>query len=179
MSWVRDPSPAPNPLSRSARHSACEAECRGFETRLPLEIPHYVWLRSASTSGRRTVRMRDRYDHQAIYPREVVRIARVERQPVRQRNRGDHRVVGPGVRLSARASKRRCDLTKCSSCLDVEGERIEVGFRLLKMCKAGGSFGLVRRYEGSDRQFREGDCGDEWLVGKGRGVPEAGQQDQS
>src|SRR5664279_5040155 len=147
MSWVRDPSPAPNPLSRSARHSACEAECRGFETRLPLEIPHYVWLRSASTS--------------------------------RQRNRGDHRVVGPGVRLSARASKRRCDLTKCSSCLDIEGERIEVGFRLLKMRKAGGALGLVGRYEGSDRQFRKGDCRDEWLVGKGRGVPEAGQQDQS
>jgi hypothetical protein len=33
---------------------------------------------AASTSGWRTVRMRDRDDHQAIYPREVVRIARVE-----------------------------------------------------------------------------------------------------
>ncbi len=90
------------------------------------------------------------YD-QAIYPSEVVRIARVERKPVRQGDRGDHRVVGPCVRLSARASKRRCDLAECSSCLDIEGKGIKVGFRLLEMRKASGSFGLVGRYERPDR----------------------------
>jgi hypothetical protein len=35
--------------------------------------------RARSTSGELTVRMRDPDDHEAIYPSEVVRIARVER----------------------------------------------------------------------------------------------------
>ena len=55
----------------------------------------------AGWCGRRTVRMRNCYYHQAIYPREVVRIARVEGQPVREGNRCDHRVVGTRVRLPA------------------------------------------------------------------------------
>jgi hypothetical protein len=93
----------------------------------------------ASTSGWRTVRMRDRDDHQTIYPREVVRIARVERKPVRQGNGSDHRVVGPCVCLPARASKRRRNLAECSGRLDIERKGIEVGFCLLEMGKTGGS----------------------------------------
>ena len=160
--------------------SAFQAECRGFETRLPLQTPSCAWYEALarSTSCWLTVRMRDGDDHQPIYPREVVRIAGVEGQPVRQRDRSDHCVVGPCVRLPARASKRRCNLTECSGCLDIERKGIEVGFCLLEMGKAGGSFGLVGCHERSYREFREGDRRDERLVGQYCGVPEAGQQDQ-
>ncbi len=101
--------------------------------------------------------MRNRDDHQAIYPREAVRIARVEGQPVRQGNSSDHRVVGPCARLPARAAKRCRNLAECSGRLDIEWKGIEVGFCLLEMGKAGGSFGLVRRDKRADRQLRERD----------------------
>jgi hypothetical protein len=96
------------------------------------------------------VRVRDRDDHEVLDPREVVRIAGEEGQPVRQGNGRDHRVVGPRVRLPARAAKRRRNLAECSGRLDIEGKRIEVGFCLLEMCKAGSSFGLVCRNERPD-----------------------------
>jgi hypothetical protein len=95
--------------------------------------------------------MRDGDYNQAIYPSEVIGITRVERKPVRQCNCSDHRIVSPSVRLPARASKRRRNLAERASGLDIEWKRIEVGFRLLEMRKAGGSFGLVGRHEGSDR----------------------------
>ena len=101
--------------------------------------------------------MRDRDDHQPIYPREVVWVAGVERQPVRQGNRRDHRVVGPCVRFPAGAPKRRGNLAKCSSRLDIERKRIEVGFCLLEVRKAGGSLGFVRCDEGAYRELRERD----------------------
>jgi hypothetical protein len=95
--------------------------------------------------------MRDGDYNQAIYPSEVIGIARVERKPIRQGNRSDHCVVSPRVRLSARASQRRSNLAECASSLNIEWKGIEVGFRLLEMRKASGSFGLVGRYEGSNR----------------------------
>ena len=95
--------------------------------------------------------MGNRDNHETIYPREVVRIARVERQPVCDGNRCDHRVVCPCSRLPARASKRRCNLAECASGFDVEWKGIEVGFGLLEMGKTGGSFRLVCRHQRSDR----------------------------
>jgi hypothetical protein len=64
MSRVWDPSLAPSLLSRSARHSACKARAR----------EGCAWLRQRSASGRRTIRVCDRDDHEAIDPREVVRL---------------------------------------------------------------------------------------------------------
>jgi hypothetical protein len=48
-------------------------------------------------------------------------------------------------------------LAKCSSRLDIERKRIEVGFCLLEMRKAGGSLGFVRCDEGANRELRERD----------------------
>jgi hypothetical protein len=61
MSRVRDPSPAPDPLSCLARHSACSARSvpglLGAATTLSLEAKDALL-----TGGARTVRMLD-YDH--------------------------------------------------------------------------------------------------------------------
>ncbi len=87
--------------------------------------------RGPAVLSRRTIRVGDRDDLETIDAREVVRIARVEGQPVRERDRRNHGVVCPCAGLPARTAKRCGDLPERSSCVGVERKGIEVGFGLL------------------------------------------------
>jgi hypothetical protein len=74
------------------------------------------------------------YDGEAVDAFEVRGVTGVNGEVVRYCDGGDHRVIASGGDLAATAAQRRSDLTKGSRRLSVEGQRIEVGFGLLKMC---------------------------------------------
>jgi len=99
--------------------------------------------------------------------------------PVRQRDRSDSSRRRLVRSPSGRASKRNAATWPNARLPRRRTERgSKSAFSLLEVRKAGGSFGLVDRHEGSDRQLREGDRRDERWSGKCGGVPERGT-DQS
>lgn len=98
--------------------------------------------------------MVDTVDPKPLDSFEICWVGGVEREVVRERDGGDYRVVTPRPHRAAGGAERRGDPTEGSRCPVVEGERIEVGLRLLQRSLTRDAFGVVARDQRADGQSR-------------------------
>ncbi len=64
--------------------------------------------------------------------REVVRVARVQREAPRHRDGGDQRIIGSGLGLAARFTQRSGDAPERAGGRIIERDGLEIGLGLLQ-----------------------------------------------
>ncbi len=110
--------------------------------------------------------MRDGSQIETFDPGEIVRIGGIERKLVRNCRRRDHGAVGASLNLAAAFPERGCHSAERPSRIGIEGQRLEVGLGLLQHSLASCPLLTGGRYERTNRQLRQGDRGDDRLLGK-------------
>ena len=116
-------------------------------------------------------------DFEIVNPGEVRRVAGVQRDCVGDGGGGDKGVIRSSNWFPARASKGCGDAPESARGRRVKGNRLEIGFGLLKV-------GLARRpitFRSGDvwtnRQLGQGDGADDGLFGQERSIRQASEED--